>query len=452
MQITELDKFRLEDAVKFNDELNPLLFDGTKLKPNIKKQLEIIADDFIEFMGIPNLAIEDIIITGSNVAYTYTPHSDLDLHILIDFSQLPDNEVYQELFKAKKSLYNDTYDITVRDIPVELYVQDTAQPHVSLGEYSVLRDKMTRIPTKKRANFDQADAALKFERLEEFILEALKQQDKEKVEKAIDIVKRYRQAGLDKHGEFGPENLAFKAARSRGYFQALFDLRNELRSKELSIEEELLRRTFEESHGIEKLDAPTPSVDELCQKYNVNRREVLQQLDKGIKVENEHTSDKAKAREIALDHLGEKLDYYDLLAKFDESLLYRPDQKYDEFGMPDYSDYLKAISGVVKKGYTRAEIIRFLQYHFDVDARDSRELIKRWEMINQHRIGNNPKIKSIYKEGASGYIPSEAEKDDPRFKMALTVDIKPDTMQKNAKKLGWNIKRDGRPPLLRPKK
>ena len=106
MQITELDKFRLEDAVKFNDELNPLLFDGTKLKPNIKKQLEIIADDFIEFMGIPNLAIEDIIITGSNVAYTYTPHSDLDLHILIDFSQLPDNEVYQELFKAKKSLYN----------------------------------------------------------------------------------------------------------------------------------------------------------------------------------------------------------------------------------------------------------------------------------------------------------------------------------------------------------
>jgi len=206
MQITELDKFRLEDAVKFNDELNPLLFDGTKLKPNIKKQLEIIADDFIEFMGIPNLAIEDIIITGSNVAYTYTPHSDLDLHILIDFSQLPDNEVYQELFKAKKSLNNDTYDITVRDIPVELYVQDTAQPHVSLGEYSVLRDKMTRIPTKKRANFDQADAALKFERLEEFILEALKQQDKEKVEKAIDIVKRYRQAGLDKHGEFGPEN------------------------------------------------------------------------------------------------------------------------------------------------------------------------------------------------------------------------------------------------------
>jgi hypothetical protein len=51
---------------------------------------------------------------------------------------------------------------------------------------------------------------------------------------------------------------------------------------------------------------------------------------------------------------------------------------------------------------------------------------------------------------ASGYIPSEAEKDDPRFSTALTVDIKPDTMKKNAKKLGWRIARDGRPPLLRP--
>jgi hypothetical protein len=51
---------------------------------------------------------------------------------------------------------------------------------------------------------------------------------------------------------------------------------------------------------------------------------------------------------------------------------------------------------------------------------------------------------------ASGYIPSEAERNDPRFSTALTVDIKPDTMKRNAKKLGWRIARDGRPPLLRP--
>ena len=51
---------------------------------------------------------------------------------------------------------------------------------------------------------------------------------------------------------------------------------------------------------------------------------------------------------------------------------------------------------------------------------------------------------------ASGYIPSESEKNDPRWKTALTVDIKPDTMKQNAKKLGSKISRAGIPPTLQP--
>ena len=51
---------------------------------------------------------------------------------------------------------------------------------------------------------------------------------------------------------------------------------------------------------------------------------------------------------------------------------------------------------------------------------------------------------------SSGYIPSPKEKNDPRWKTALTVDITPYTMQQNAKKLGSKIKRDGTPPTLQP--
>ena len=51
---------------------------------------------------------------------------------------------------------------------------------------------------------------------------------------------------------------------------------------------------------------------------------------------------------------------------------------------------------------------------------------------------------------ASGYIPSEAEKNDPRFKTALTVDINPYTMKKGAKQFGWNISRAGIPPTAKP--
>ena len=53
-------------------------------------------------------------------------------------------------------------------------------------------------------------------------------------------------------------------------------------------------------------------------------------------------------------------------------------------------------------------------------------------------------------ESASGYIPSYAEKDDPRFKTALTVDVKPDSLKKNAKAFGFDISRAGIPPQAQP--
>ena len=49
----------------------------------------------------------------------------------------------------------------------------------------------------------------------------------------------------------------------------------------------------------------------------------------------------------------------------------------------------------------------------------------------------------------SGYIPSEKEKNDPRFKTALTVDVKPDTIKKNASAFNFKVSRAGIPPLLR---
>jgi hypothetical protein len=50
---------------------------------------------------------------------------------------------------------------------------------------------------------------------------------------------------------------------------------------------------------------------------------------------------------------------------------------------------------------------------------------------------------------ASGYIPSEKQKNDPRFKTALTVDVHPDTIKKNAKAFYWNTSRAGIPPTAK---
>lgn len=68
------------------------------------------------------------------------------------------------------------------------------------------------------------------------------------------------------------------------------------------------------------LDKPTPSVHTLALKYKTSVAHVQDQLNKGIEVELEHTSDLNVAKEIALDHLNERLDYYDALATIDEEM------------------------------------------------------------------------------------------------------------------------------------
>jgi len=75
MNIQELDAYNLDDAVKFNDRLNPKLWDSNEhLKPDVRARLLEIAEDFREFLGIQNLDLEDITVSGSNAAYTYTPN------------------------------------------------------------------------------------------------------------------------------------------------------------------------------------------------------------------------------------------------------------------------------------------------------------------------------------------------------------------------------------------
>jgi hypothetical protein len=236
MNLKELDSFRISDAISFHDKLNPKLWNNNKLRPEVKQQLLIIAEDFLEELGINGLDVADMTVSGSNAAYSYTPNSDLDLHILVDMSKLPNNEVYKELFTAKKSLYNDSHDIKIHGIPVELYVQDAREPVVSLGEYSLKNDNWLKIPSKRRANFDQTATKTKYEKLLTLIELALKSKKYSKVSNIIKTIKRYRQSGLDKGGEFGPENLAYKALRAQGYITKLYDLRDKLHSEKLTIE------------------------------------------------------------------------------------------------------------------------------------------------------------------------------------------------------------------------
>ena len=391
MDIKELESFNLADAVKFHDKLNPALWtEKGELDPEVHDRLMDIAKDFMAYLGLSSLKVEDITISGSNAAYSYTPHSDLDLHLLVDFDKLPDDEVYQELFNAKKTIYNDTHDIKVHGVPVELYVQDSNQPHHSLGEYSVLKKDWIKMPVKRRANFDQSATRAKYEKLGELIELAIKTRSLKRVDKALDIVKRYRKAGLEKTGEFGPENLAFKAIRKQGLFKKLWDLKNELRSEELSLED---------YHPNAKPRGP----------------EFPPTMPAGtVKVDVSDVYDWYK--------LGQHISDLEGLGKHDFGK--GPPSTILSFGDEDTEH--KYIQDLMKTGLTTTDI--------DPKGHEPKKGQKTDPRYNVNEI--------------SGYIPSEKEKNDPRFKSAITMDVRPGTMKKDAAKFGNKISRAGIPPKL----
>jgi hypothetical protein len=237
MNIHELDSYNLGDAVKFNDELNPRLWGpDEQLRPEVREQLLRIADDFREFLGI-DVEVQDITISGSNAAYTYTPYSDIDLHLVVDLPQADANEVYRELFDAKKYAYNDQHDITIGGYDVELYVQDANKPHASQGIYSVKNDAWVSVPKRRKPDVNDISVRSKFEDLGNRIEAAIASGDYEKISAMANRVKEYRQAGLDAHGEFGPENLAFKILRKQGLIQQLYDARAAAKDQQLSLDE-----------------------------------------------------------------------------------------------------------------------------------------------------------------------------------------------------------------------
>ena len=237
MNFNELNSFNMSDAVRFHEHLNPAIFDGDHMKQDVREQLLLIAEDFIEHLGLPDLAIQDITISGSNAAYSYTNLSDIDLHLLVDMNQFNEDDVYRELFDAKKTVYNDNHNILIDGYEVELYVQDSNEPVISLGEYSVMNDKWLKLPRKRKADFDQVATKLKYRKLYKLAEYALKSDDPEKINRLIKTVKKYRRIGLDYNGEFGPENIAFKALRNKGIIKKLYEKLQLLHSQRLSLPE-----------------------------------------------------------------------------------------------------------------------------------------------------------------------------------------------------------------------
>jgi hypothetical protein len=233
MNIDELLELSISDAVSFHNQLNPALWHNQELKPIVRYKLLQIAKDFAEFIGIDDLNLVDIIITGSNTSFNYTKHSDIDLHLVVKV----DSNIKKELFDAKKGLWNEQHNVKVKGFNVEVYVQDANEPHVSSGIYSVLNGKWLKTPKPTRPTLNDVSIIEKYQTYSQKIKDVIASENKEKLEELKDNIKRMRQNGLEKEGEFSVENITFKLLRNQGDIEDLMNEIAKLRDQELSLEQ-----------------------------------------------------------------------------------------------------------------------------------------------------------------------------------------------------------------------
>jgi len=465
MNISELDSYDLGDAVKFNDELNPKIWDDNeRMRPEVREQLLRIADDFREFLGI-NVEVKDITVSGSNAAYTYTPHSDIDLHLVVDLPKADANAVYRELFDAKKYAYNDMHDIKIGGSDVELYVQDANKTHHSQGIYSIQNDDWVSVPKRRRPDVDDISVRSKFEDLGHRIESAIASDDLVKITDMAEKLRDYRQAGLDAHGEFGAENLAFKILRTQGLIEKLYAARNRAKDELLSLDErkrKKKKRSVKYGYGAywypgtayagqdhpagteggdggggdggESLREGAPDTQQILQDFVEFAVEDLgiQQMP-AIKLRRDpqwpvvnrtfgRYNDDAETLEVAW---GQR-HIMDVLRTVAHELTHK--HQHERETVPDDA------------GETGSEFENEANARAGILMRDYAALHPEYFTAGQAQD---------LEEGASGYIPTKAQAKDPRFSMALTQDIRPGQIGKEANKLKLKTDSQGRPQTAR---
>ena len=228
MQLLELDL-----GFEKHDSLNPAIWQNEELRPEVNLTLLKIAKDFIEYIGIP-FQVTDLILTGSQLGYYYTNHSDLDLHIVVDFNTIDCEQEAAELFDTKRLLSKKQYDISIHGIPVEVYVEDLNFPAVS-ATYSIGKQRWI---TKPEQHIDDIDTQ-EIERMsyiwQTVIDHTIDSNDLETARKVIRMLRNYRKLGLKQTGEYGIPNLVYKTLRNSKIIEKLMNMIGNLHDQGLSI-------------------------------------------------------------------------------------------------------------------------------------------------------------------------------------------------------------------------
>lgn len=231
-----------KDIWKNEDELNP----------RVRLQLLDITDDFIEFLGLRWIKEKDVILTGSICSYNWSSYSDIDVHVVIDFSEISNNKsLVREYVDAKKNEWNNEHVfLEIYGFNVEFYVEDIDETAISNGIYSLDKNKWLVRPSIDKVEDLSSSKNEKIRNISSKIITKIEDIEKEVEETDDDYelrklmrdlsdislnVKKLRKNSLEKNGEFSIGNIVYKVLRRTNNLSKLWSLKTKIYDKINSI-------------------------------------------------------------------------------------------------------------------------------------------------------------------------------------------------------------------------
>lgn len=227
-----------KDYLRRNSALNPVLWDGDRLRPDVRTHLLNFAEAFRRFAKIPEGAVRDVYMVGGNTGLYYNDLSDVDVHLVIDRSALGAGDLTDEYLRDKKALWTLRHDVRVKGYQVEPYAQDTSDPLVpGQGVYSVQRGEWVQRPIE--TDYDPSTDPILRTRADSWRRSIDKLLSNPSSVDDLETVRRrladMRSRSISRGGELGRDNLVFKSLRNTGHLDRITNHIRRMTSDSLSL-------------------------------------------------------------------------------------------------------------------------------------------------------------------------------------------------------------------------
>lgn len=206
-------------GIKYASKFNPALFDGDKLKPEVREKMIMIAQEFEKFIGV-RIKVEDVVFKGSNANFNYTKSSDIDLHLIAPVKNPKD----MELIEAKRAVWKTRYaSVNILGYPVEIMVEEPGRVHSSSAVYSVTNDEWISKPVYNKPKVDKAAIDVLAKKWLSQLRAAIATGSVKEISKVRGQIIGIRNRVLDGSpgAEYKTENLAYKRIRDAGIFDTI---------------------------------------------------------------------------------------------------------------------------------------------------------------------------------------------------------------------------------------